>query len=39
MKMPTFIYDYPAKLAALAKIKDDNPPSAKDLSSTLVAWK
>ncbi|MCX5849758.1 MAG: EF-P lysine aminoacylase EpmA [Deltaproteobacteria bacterium] len=22
---PTFIYDYPAKLAALAKLKDDNP--------------
>ena len=25
MKTPTFIYDYPAKLAALAKLKDDNP--------------
>jgi len=25
MSKPTFIYDYPAKLAALAKLKDDNP--------------
>ncbi|MFA5321819.1 MAG: EF-P lysine aminoacylase EpmA [Smithella sp.] len=25
MHKPTFIYDYPAKLASLAKLKDDNP--------------
>ena len=29
MDRPTFLYDYPAKLAALAKINKDNPASAE----------
>jgi lysyl-tRNA synthetase class 2 len=29
MDKPTFIYDYPTKLAALAKLKDDNPSASE----------
>ena len=39
IERPTFIYDYPAKLAALAKLKDIILLSANDLNSILADWK